>query len=71
MYRDADVYLLDDPLSAVDAHVSEWLMSKCICGILAGKTRILVTHQLQFLPQCVIHTTLCVDTAASSLSHTH
>lgn len=47
---DADVYLLDDPLSAVDAHVGRHLFQECICGLLAGKTRVLVTHQLQFLP---------------------
>ena len=46
---DADVYLLDDPLSAVDAHVGQHLMSSCICGLLAKKTRIVVTHQLNFL----------------------
>ena len=49
-YADADVYLLDDPLSAVDAHVGQHLMSACLCGLLKSKTRILVTHQLQFLP---------------------
>lgn len=48
-YRDADIYLLDDPLSAVDAHVGKHLFDKCICGILSNKTRILVTHQLQHL----------------------
>ena len=47
---DADVYLLDDPLSAVDAHVGQHLMASCLCGLLRSKTRILVTHQLQFLP---------------------
>lgn len=51
MYANADVYLLDDPLSAVDAHVGRQLMTECICGVLRGKTRILVTHQLQFLPE--------------------
>jgi len=50
-YADADVYLLDDPLSAVDAHVGRHLLSKCISKLLAGKTRILVTHQLQFLSE--------------------
>ncbi|KAL6768590.1 hypothetical protein ACKKBF_B11340 [Auxenochlorella protothecoides x Auxenochlorella symbiontica] len=49
-FADADVYLLDDPLSAVDAHVGRHLLSSCICGLLAGKTRVLVTHQLQYLP---------------------
>jgi energy-coupling factor transporter ATP-binding protein EcfA2 len=47
---DADVYLLDDPLSAVDAHVGRQLLDECITGLLAGKTRVLVTHQLQVLP---------------------
>jgi len=49
-YSDADIYLLDDPLSAVDAHVGRHLFEKCICGLLHEKTRILVSHQLQFLP---------------------
>ena len=48
---DADVYLLDDPLSAVDAHVGRHLFDECICGLLGGSTRVLVTHQLQFLSQ--------------------
>ena len=51
VYRDADVVLLDDPLSAVDAHVGKWLFERCICGVLRNKTRVLVTHQTQFLPQ--------------------
>lgn len=49
MYRDADIYLMDDPLSAVDTHVGKHLFEECICNYLAGKTRILVTHQLQYL----------------------
>eukprot|EP00884_Botryococcus_braunii_P012469 jgi/Botrbrau1/21222/Bobra.39_2s0023.1 len=48
-YSGADVYLLDDPLSAVDAHVGRHLFTSCICGLLGGSTRILVTHQLQYL----------------------
>ncbi|XP_015522174.2 ATP-binding cassette sub-family C member 4 isoform X1 [Neodiprion lecontei] len=51
VYRDADLYLLDDPLSAVDTQVSRHLFNKCIKGFLKDKTRILVTHQLQFLGQ--------------------
>ncbi|MEW5303174.1 MAG: hypothetical protein WDW36_005892 [Sanguina aurantia] len=50
VYANADVYLLDDPLSAVDAHVGRVLFDECICGLLADKTRLLVTHQLQYLP---------------------
>lgn len=52
IYRDADIYLLDDPLSAVDAHVSEHIFNRCILGALRGKTRILVTHQVHFLSRC-------------------
>ncbi|KAG0334412.1 hypothetical protein BG004_000426, partial [Podila humilis] len=51
VYFDADVVLLDDPLSAVDAHVGKYLFKKCILGALQGKTRVLVTHQLHVLPQ--------------------
>uniref|UniRef100_A0A3Q2Q1Q6 Multidrug resistance-associated protein 4 n=1 Tax=Fundulus heteroclitus TaxID=8078 RepID=A0A3Q2Q1Q6_FUNHE len=49
VYRDADIYLLDDPLSAVDAEVGRHLFEECICGLLRKKPRILVTHQLQYL----------------------
>jgi len=51
VYGGADVYLLDDPLSAVDVHVSKHLFERCIQGYLKGKTVILVTHQIQYLPQ--------------------
>ncbi len=47
VYAGAEVYLLDDPLSAVDAHVGRHLFDRCICGVLAGATRVLATHQLQ------------------------
>uniref|UniRef100_A0AAQ5XQR9 Multidrug resistance-associated protein 4 n=1 Tax=Amphiprion ocellaris TaxID=80972 RepID=A0AAQ5XQR9_AMPOC len=49
VYHDADIYLLDDPLSAVDAEVGRHLFEECICGVLKKKPRILVTHQLQYL----------------------
>jgi ABC-type multidrug transport system fused ATPase/permease subunit len=49
IYNEADVYLLDDPLSAVDTHVGKHLFNDCITSYLANKTRILVTHQLQYL----------------------
>jgi ABC-type transport system involved in cytochrome bd biosynthesis fused ATPase/permease subunit len=50
VYSDHDIYLLDDPLSAVDSHVGKHIFKECITGSLAKKTRILVTHQLQYLP---------------------
>ncbi|XP_075236424.1 ATP-binding cassette sub-family C member 4-like [Lycorma delicatula] len=49
VYREADVYLLDDPLSAVDTHVGKHLFTDCIKGFLGDKTVILVTHQLQYI----------------------
>ncbi|KAF5307736.1 hypothetical protein FQR65_LT06607 [Abscondita terminalis] len=49
IYHDADIYLMDDPLSAVDTHVGKHLYEECINGFLANKTRILVTHQVQHL----------------------
>ncbi|CAH0558001.1 unnamed protein product [Brassicogethes aeneus] len=52
VYRDADVYLLDDPLSAVDVQVAKHLYKKCINGLLKDKTRVLVTHQVHHLKNC-------------------
>ncbi|KAK3605631.1 hypothetical protein CHS0354_027297 [Potamilus streckersoni] len=49
LYMDADIYLLDDPLSAVDSSVGKHLFERVVQGILKDKPRILVTHQLQFL----------------------
>lgn len=51
-YSGADVYLFDDPLSALDAHVGHEVFEKLIMKHLKDKTRILVTNQLQFVPQC-------------------
>ncbi|XP_029376380.1 ATP-binding cassette sub-family C member 2 isoform X2 [Echeneis naucrates] len=52
VYSQADIYLLDDPLSAVDSHVGKHLFDKVIGpnGLLRYKTRILVTHSVSFLP---------------------
>ncbi|XP_038209551.1 uncharacterized protein LOC119830563 [Zerene cesonia] len=49
IYREADIYLLDDPLSAVDANVGRQLFEECILGYLRGRTCILVTHQIHFI----------------------
>ncbi len=54
-YAAAELYLLDDPLSAVDAHVGRHLFDECICGLLGSRTRILVTHQLQVGPAWPLH----------------
>ncbi|CAF0805769.1 unnamed protein product [Adineta ricciae] len=49
LYREADIYLLDDPLSAVDTKVSKYLFERCIRDYLRDKICVLVTHQIQFL----------------------
>ncbi|CAB3237244.1 unnamed protein product [Arctia plantaginis] len=56
VYRQADIYLMDDPLSAVDAHVGRQLFDECINGYLRHTTRVLVTHQLHYLKDadCIV-----------------
>uniref|UniRef100_A0AAA9TPH6 Uncharacterized protein n=1 Tax=Bos taurus TaxID=9913 RepID=A0AAA9TPH6_BOVIN len=49
VYQDADIYLLDDPFSAVDVEVSRHLFEQCICQALREKITILVMHQWQYL----------------------
>ncbi|XP_021787478.2 multidrug resistance-associated protein 1 isoform X2 [Papio anubis] len=53
VYCNADIYLFDDPLSAVDAHVGKHIFENVIGpkGMLKNKTRILVTHSMSYLPQ--------------------
>eukprot|EP01135_Chromosphaera_perkinsii_P000783 Nk52_evm71s151 gene=Nk52_evmTU71s151 len=52
VYQDADIIIMDDPLSAVDAHVGKALFENCMLGMLKNKTRILVSHQIGLvLPQ--------------------
>uniref|UniRef100_A0A665V6E5 ATP-binding cassette sub-family C member 5 n=1 Tax=Echeneis naucrates TaxID=173247 RepID=A0A665V6E5_ECHNA len=52
VYSNKDIVLLDDPLSAVDAHVGKHIFEECIKKELQGKSIILVTHQLQYLEYC-------------------
>lgn len=54
VYEQADVYLFDDPLSALDAHVSQHVFRSCISnsGVLKEKLRILITNEVQLLPEC-------------------
>ncbi|NXC56136.1 MRP6 protein, partial [Aleadryas rufinucha] len=53
VYQKASVYLLDDPLSAVDAHVGQHIFERVLGpnGLLKDKTRVLVTHTINILPQ--------------------
>ncbi|XP_014663259.1 PREDICTED: multidrug resistance-associated protein 7-like [Priapulus caudatus] len=52
IYQEMDIYLLDDPLSAVDAQVGAHIFKQCIMGVLCKKTRILCTHHLQYMQFC-------------------
>ena len=57
VYARKEIYLLDDPLSAVDAAVGSKIFFNCIDGILKEKTRVLVTHQefvLEFADKIVL-----------------
>ncbi|XP_006644297.2 ABC transporter C family member 10-like isoform X1 [Oryza brachyantha] len=49
LYHDADVYLLDDPFSSVDAHTAKNLFNEYVMGALSEKTVLLITHQVEFL----------------------
>ncbi|XAR61328.1 Xenobiotic-transporting ATPase [Bertholletia excelsa] len=49
VYQDCDIYLLDDVLSAVDAHTGSEIFKECVKGALKEKTILLVTHQIDFL----------------------
>lgn len=53
VYHDCDIYLMDDPLSAVDSHVGKHIFEQVVGnnGLLKNKTRVLVTHGIQWLPQ--------------------
>ena len=49
LYSDSDIYLLDDPISAVDIHVARFIIKECFLKYLKGKTIIVNTHALYFL----------------------
>ena len=48
VYYDADIYLLDDPLSAVDNKVGKHILENCILGLLGDRLKIFLTHHLQY-----------------------
>jgi len=59
-YSHSSTILLDDPLSAVDAHTMKWLWEECIKKVMAGRTRILVTHATELcLPNA--HFMVCLN----------
>ena len=49
MYSDSDIYLFDDPISALDVHVGKYVMEEGIVGYLKGKTRVVATHAIEYL----------------------
>ncbi|NXE31604.1 MRP7 protein, partial [Ptilorrhoa leucosticta] len=49
VYQEKELYLLDDPLAAVDADVANHIIQKCILGVLKHKTRVLCTHRTELL----------------------
>lgn len=54
VYSEADIYLFDDPLSAVDSHVGKHIFSNVFdesTGLLRGRSRLLVTHAVVYLPK--------------------
>ncbi len=52
VYSDKDLILLDDPISALDGNVKRQIFEKIIMGLLKDKTRVLVTHAMDFLHLC-------------------
>uniref|UniRef100_T1ILX3 ABC transporter domain-containing protein n=1 Tax=Strigamia maritima TaxID=126957 RepID=T1ILX3_STRMM len=52
LYSDSDVYLFDDPLSAVDTRVAKYIFKNAIRRFLKGKTTVMVTHGMHFLEKC-------------------
>ncbi|XP_076453500.1 ATP-binding cassette sub-family C member 5-like [Babylonia areolata] len=52
MYSDSDIYLLDDPLSALDIQIGRHVFTQCLKILLKSKTVLFVTHHLEYLPKC-------------------
>ena len=52
LYVEADIYLFDDPISAVDSKIARKIQERCIKPLSKLKTVILVTHQISFLYEC-------------------
>ena len=71
-YHDADIVLLDNPLSAVDQHTSKHIFDYCIKGLLKDKAVVLIAHQLELLPlvSCEPHAQLsagaCIVSSSTS-----
>ncbi|KAF5303186.1 hypothetical protein FQA39_LY10099 [Lamprigera yunnana] len=69
IYKKADVYLLDDPFSAVDPHVGQHMFDNCILEFLKNKCTIIVTHQLQYLQY--VDRIYCIENGKVSITGTY
>ena len=49
VYSDKDIVLMDDPISALDANVKKLIFKEVFQGLLLEKTRVLITHAIDFL----------------------
>lgn len=61
VYKEKDIFLFDDVLSAVDSRVGKHIMDECLLGRLKDKTRILATHQLSLIEKASVVIVLGVD----------
>eukprot|EP00927_Polykrikos_kofoidii_P044460 TRINITY_DN38417_c0_g1_i1.p1 TRINITY_DN38417_c0_g1~~TRINITY_DN38417_c0_g1_i1.p1 ORF type:complete len:1389 (+),score=197.49 TRINITY_DN38417_c0_g1_i1:273-4439(+) len=68
VYSGAELVLLDDVLSALDAHVGRHVWDTCICKALQGRTRVLVTHQVQYCSHAAVSRILVLG-SDGSLKH--
>ena len=51
LYREADIYLIDDALTSVDVHVGKYIFDKCINDLLKEKIRILVSNDSRYFKE--------------------
>lgn len=65
VYKDSDIYLLDDCLTSLDTHVNMYVFRRCIMEFLKDKIVILVTHNINHIKHVVGHNTLIVDEGAT------
>lgn len=56
--QNCDVYLIDDIFASLDAHVAAHVLEHAVCGLLAGKTRLLVGHYLPAVQRAAILVTM-------------
>ncbi|KAF5400099.1 Multidrug resistance protein 7 [Paragonimus heterotremus] len=71
VYQKADIYLLDDPLAALDVHVGEHVIQHCLLGLLAGKTRLVTAHHAAWLmnEDSPFHADLILEMQDGQITH--